>query len=81
MSGLYSERQFIYPATSDEDSKSTINGNAWQATATDAGYVVNYISGELAGRPKSLAITEQEFEQLRVHQIELDELLIKYGVN
>jgi hypothetical protein len=81
VSNLYNERPFVYPSIPTVDTETTINGDAWQANATETGFIVDYISGELAGRAKQLAITGEEFSQLRIGAIKFDDLLIKYGVN
>jgi len=81
VSNLYNERPFVYPSTPTVDTETTINGDAWQANASETGFIVDYISGELAGRAKQLVISEEEFAQLRTGEIKFDDLLIRYGVN
>jgi hypothetical protein len=81
MSNLYNEKPFVYPPISAVNTETTVNGDAWQANVTEAGCIVDYISGELAGRAKRLAISEEEFRLLRTGEIQVYDLLIRYGAN
>lgn len=81
MNEFYREEKFEYSPAKRNVASEEIFGNAWKAYATDHGHVVQYISGELAGRTKELKITPEEFQQLKSKNILFDALLIKYGCN
>lgn len=81
MSVTYKEEPFEYPPEKKGGESNMSVGEAWKAYPTETGYVVTYISGELAGRSKELRITREEFQQLEGGKISFDSLLIKYGCN
>lgn len=54
-------------------------GDGWYVTQGVAGCELHYISGELAGRSKTLAISPSEADRLREDQGELDAILIAHG--
>ena len=81
MSIYYLEETFVYPPATDKHQREVFHGNGWKALANGAEYLVEHISGELAGRTNKLAITEQEYQQLSKGDITFDSLLIKYEKN
>jgi hypothetical protein len=79
MTPLYTEEEFVYPSSKTDTSEQSVVGQSWRAWKSNEGFILEYISGELAGRLKQLNIIEQEFRQLVEKSITLDEILIRYN--
>lgn len=80
MSTYYDEEAFEYPKN-DSTNECVFKGDSWQVFLTANGYMLEYISGELAGRLKKFPISNNDLEQLKDKNITFDELLIKYNKN
>lgn len=80
MKNYYKEETFEFPKNENTNG-CILKGDSWQVFLTEKGYVLEYISGELAGRLKSLSISDQDLEQLRDKTITVEDLLIKYSKN
>jgi hypothetical protein len=52
-----------------------LEGNAWLVRFKNDQYILEYISGEHAGREKFIIITEQEFFGLRDEDLTVDQVL------
>ena len=56
-------------------------GDSWSIIQKDQKYVLEYISGELAGRKKSIEISQEDAQRLANDEATIDEILIAYGAN
>ena len=53
-------------------------GEYWSVFLEDEAYILGYISGELAGRFKRIAILQSEAEQLMAGEITCETVLIRH---
>lgn len=58
-----------------------LSGDSWSAYLRNNNYDLEYLSGELAGRAKKIAITGEEFEGLENGSLTVDDILIAHNAN
>lgn len=58
-----------------------IRGDWWSALPVEGRYVLEYISGELAGRLKTIVISEVEYRELANGSLTVEGLITKYGAH
>ena len=78
MTNLYTEEEFVYPNERKNTDKSRLEGDAWSAWKVVTAYVLEYISGELAGHIKQIEITVDEYQQLQMKQMTIAQVLIAH---
>ena len=54
-------------------------GAYWSIFLEDQTYILGYISGELAGRFKRIAISQHEAEQLMAGAVSCESVLLRHG--
>jgi hypothetical protein len=65
--------------TSPVPADQILSGNAWSVCLRGGKYHLEYLSGEHAGREKSIVISQMEFEQLRDGELTVDNILSAHG--
>lgn len=68
----------IYPPT-EPDADEILRGDWWGVLLRDNQYILDYISGELAGRGKQIFISKSEYESLASGEIDAEGLLLKHN--
>ncbi len=58
-----------------------LSGDSWSVHLRQKKLFLDYVSGELAGREKSLEITKEEYEALKDGSLTIDSILIAHKVN
>jgi hypothetical protein len=58
-----------------------LHGDFWSLHLRDGAYYLEYVSGELAGRAKSLQVTKADFESIRDGVLTIDHVLAQYHAN
>lgn len=81
MSNFYNEKPFKYVKPAPATSEDVIVKDGWSVKKDENKYVLDFISGELAGKLKRLEISHRDFELVKKGEIGLDELCAKYGVS
>ena len=56
-------------------------GEFWSVYLEDETYILGYVSGELAGRFKRIAISQNEAEQLMAGAVTCESVLIQRGAS
>ena len=56
-------------------------GEYWSIYLEDKTYILGYVSGELAGRFKRIAISQTEAEQLIAGEVSCESVLIRHGAS
>lgn len=79
MTDLFLEEEFVYPNERKNTDPTRIVGNTWSAWKINANFVLEYISGELAGRIKRISITETEYQKLVEKKISVEQVLGAHG--
>ncbi len=64
-----------------KDASEILSGDFWSVRFRDDCYILDYISGEHAGRAKSLEISTSEFELLRDGKLSIDHILARHHTN
>jgi hypothetical protein len=67
------------PASAIKQPGEVARGDSWHVVADDGGFVLHYLSGELAGRSKTLSITSAEVAALQSGEADIDAVLIAHG--
>lgn len=62
-----------------ESDADTIWGPAWHAWKTVDGHVLEYATGDIAGRDRRFAITAEEFERLRADPNQFGPVIHAHG--
>lgn len=62
--------------TNDADN---IWGSAWHASRAGDGFVLDYATGDLAGRDRRFVISREEFERLRADPQAFDPIIHAHG--
>jgi hypothetical protein len=58
-----------------------LNGDSWSVRLVKGRYLLEYVSGELAGRMKTLVITKSDFEGLQSGELTVDHILASHNSN
>lgn len=64
-----------------KNSENEFFGNGWSVKKEAGKYELSWISGELAGRLKTIEITEEDFLSAKDGRLGLNDLLIKYAAS
>lgn len=68
------------PPTGTERRDFFARGDSWSIVQNSEKYILEYISGELAGRLKTIEISLEDARRLADDDTNVDDILIKYGV-
>ena len=80
MNEFYDEKPFVY-SDPPESTENEFFGHGWSVRHSDGEYTLHYISGELSGRGKQVAISADDYHAARAGAIDLNGLCVKYHVN
>ncbi len=81
MNKYYDEVPFEYPKDKPVSTEDEFFGDSWSVIRKpDGKFLLQFISGELAGRLKTIEISELEFNQVKAGLLSIDELCLKYSV-
>ena len=69
------------PVAQDDGLPEFAKGDSWRIIKDGEVYVLVYMSGELAGREKSVVIEPADAHRLAAGEADIDAILIQYGVN
>ena len=70
----------VYPPIKP-DPDEILRGDWWGVLLRDNQYILDYISGEFAGRGKQIVISKSEYESLALGEIDAEGLLIKHNAH
>lgn len=69
------------PPTGAVRKDSYASGASWTLYQTSDAFVLEYVSGELAGREKTLTIAEEDAVRLASGAATIDDILIQYNAS
>ena len=69
----------VYPPPATPDPDELLRGDWWSILLKDGQYILDYISGELAGRGKQLVISKEEYERIKSGQIDVESVLLAHN--
>jgi hypothetical protein len=81
MSEYCDEAPLNYSDAQNEPSEQEFFGGSWSARRIKGRILLQYISGELAGRLKEMEIAETDFQQLKSGTLSFDDLCRKYDAS
>lgn len=68
----------VYPPPSEPDPDEVLRGDWWSVLFQDGQYILDYISGELAGRVKQLVISKEEYERIKSGATSVESVLLAH---
>lgn len=85
--GVFDDNPFIKvkpgPTASRQatDPAAVAKGESWTLIKRGGDYVVDYVSGELMGRERTLAVSDQEAEEIKAEgDAAIDRVFARHGV-
>ncbi|HVW38950.1 MAG TPA: hypothetical protein VHB99_16660 [Pirellulales bacterium] len=81
MSEHCDETPLNYSDVKNQPSGQEFVGGSWSVRRIKGRFLLQYISGELAGRLKEMEIAETDFQQLKSGTLSFDDLCRKYNAS
>jgi len=75
---VFGEKTTLAPQKRENDADN-VWGPAWHAQRRPGGVVLEYATGDHAGRDRSFAISEEEFERLRADPDQFEPIIHAHG--